>query len=220
MYTLNFSTPFNMTQNVTSLFKAVSKAPGGSGSANNIAPNYLDGAMLANDAEFFLYGGLIRRTSQYPEPYADDILGYQAYQYGAPKGSWRPGFIQQRLPVGLTRYLAYGGGVNAPSENKAWYFSGFKSPTGGPIYELSTNDSINAINVSSTLLTLDLRTQQQESWKNSTLPDFIKGRANPEVVWLPVGPQGILVVLGGVVYPEFVEATKKSENLAASVRKP
>ena len=74
------------------------------------------------------------------------------------------------------------------------------------------------INRNKTMITLDLATQQQEKWKNTTLPDFIKGRANPEVVWLPVGAQGILVILGGVIYPDFVEVNRKSENLAASVR--
>jgi len=220
MYALNFSSPFNLTEstNLTSLFTAISKAPGGSGSGNNIAPNYLDGGLLANDHEFFLYGGLLKRTSTFSEPYGQDVLGYQAYQYGVEKPAFRPGFVQQRLPGEVTRYLAYGGAVNAPSENKAWYFSGYKSPSAGPIYELTTNVSINAVNVSGTLITLDMATQQKETWKNRTLPDNIKGRANPEVVWLPVGSQGILVVIGGVVFPEFVESGHQSSNPAASVR--
>jgi hypothetical protein len=217
LYSLNFSQPFDSTQNFTSLFKTTSKAPGGAGSANNLAPNYLDGAMLANDAEFFLYGGLFRRTAAFAEPYPDAVLGYQAYQYGVDKPSWRPGFVDARLPTGLTRYLAHGGGASSPSEQKAWYFSGLRSPTAGPIYEVSSNASVNAVNVSSTLITLDMATQQRESWSNETLPDFIKGRANPEVVWVPVGSQGILVVIGGVTLPEFAYSTKKSPNPVLAV---
>lgn len=34
------------------------------GSSSNFAPNYIDGAMLANDDEFFLYGLVV--ASLYP----------------------------------------------------------------------------------------------------------------------------------------------------------
>lgn len=202
--------------NISTVLSTISKAPNG-GLANNFAPNYFDGAMLANDDEWFLYGGLLAKTDAYSPPNGNDVITYQAYQYGAQKDGFRPGFVLDRLPDGVTRYVTYGGAANAPSENKAYYFSGMRSPTWGEIYTPSINDSINAVNVSDTLITLDLATQQQETWKNSTLPPNIKGRANPELVWVPVGSQGILVALGGVVYPEFVSPSHKSSNEAGSV---
>jgi hypothetical protein len=217
VYTLNFSTPFNTTQNVSSILSTISKAPNG-GAANNIAPNYYDGAMLANDNEWFLYGGLLRQTDAFAQPHDDDVTGYQAYQYGVDKPAFRPGFLTDQLPKGMTRYVAYGGAANAPSENKAWYFSGLRSPSWDHIYTVSGNESLTAINVSNTLITLDMTTQQQETWSNKTLPEYISGRANPELVWVPVGAQGILVALGGVVYPDFVTAARQSQNEAASVR--
>lgn len=216
VYTLNFSTPFNMSQNISAILDAISKAPNG-GAANNIAPNYYDGAMLGNDDEWFLYGGLLKQTKQYSDPPDDAITSYQAYQYGVDKPGFRAGFLNDVLPEGMTRYIAYGGAANAPSENKAFYFSGLRAPSWGPIYTVGINSSLTAINVSDTLITLDMDTQQAEKWKNVTLPDFIKGRANPELVWVPVGAQGILVALGGVVYPDFVNVTRQSENEAASV---
>ena len=220
VYSLNFSQPFKTSQNLTALFQTTSKAAGGTGSANNIAPNYHDGAMLANDAEYFLYGGLLTRTAAFAEPHADDVLAYQAYQYGPVKESWHPGFLTARLPSGITRYLAFGGAANAPSEQKAFYFGGLKSPSAGPIYDVSTNASINAVNASEYMLILDMSTQQQETWKNVSLPSNIQARANPELVWVPVGSQGILVAIGGVLLPQWAYSKQQSENPSLSVSVP
>ena len=54
MYLLNFSVPFDTTKtNLSALFTPKSKA---GGAANNIAPNYVDGTIFANDDELYLYG--------------------------------------------------------------------------------------------------------------------------------------------------------------------
>ena len=172
--------------------------------------------MLANDAEFFLYGGTYTRNAKlFQDPDADEVLEYQAYQYGPDKPAWEKGFKEPKLDKGVTRYIAYGGAVNAPSENKAWYFSGLASPTRGDIFLNSAID--RAVNVSNTLIQLDMSEQLSEKWTNKTLPNDIKGRANPEVVWVPVGEQGILVVLGGVVYPQWAQQSQHSANKEASV---
>ncbi len=176
--------------------------------------------MLANDHEFYLYGGLLRRTDAYSPPDANEVLSYQISQYGAPKGAFQKGFTQEELPDGITRYVTYGGAANAPSENKAWYFGGMRAASWGPIFYPSSNDSINPTNASNTLITLDMSVQLQETWKNVTLPDKIKGRADPELVWVPVGEQGILVVLGGVSYPDFNNPSANSQNEAQSVSCP
>ena len=85
------------------------------------------------------------------------------------------------------------------------------------IFEPGANESLTATNVSRTLITLDMKTQLQETWKNATLQDDVPGRANPELVWVPVGEQGILVALGGVVHPDFIGFLAKSDDEAASV---
>ncbi|KAH7167771.1 hypothetical protein DER46DRAFT_297560 [Fusarium sp. MPI-SDFR-AT-0072] len=209
----NLSTPFNTTTNVTQILldkPAMSKARGGSGNSNGAAPNFIDGALLGNDAEFFLYGGdLLRNDDLYQAPDKDEVLGYQAYQYGPDKPTWRPSFVDDKLDKEVTRYVAYGGAANVPSENLAFYFSGLRSPTYGAFF---TNDPKNkATNVSDTLITLNMEEQLYENWTNTTLKGP-KGRANAEVVWVPVGKKGILVVLGGVVYPEWAGRSGKSAN--------
>lgn len=193
----------------------MSKARGGQGNSNGAAPNYHDGAMLANDAQFFLYGGAVLRNDDlYDQPDEDEVLSYQAYQYGPDKPTWQAGFADRTLPKNVTRYVAYGGAASAPSENLAWYFSGLRSPTHGQI--LTNSMTAKATNVSNTLITLDMEDQLRETWTNTTLPSSVEGRANPEVVWVPVGKQGILVVLGGVTYPEWA-GNRKSPDEAASV---
>ncbi|UZP41016.1 hypothetical protein NXS19_008832 [Fusarium pseudograminearum] len=137
----NMSTPFNATTNVTAILlhdPAMSKARGGSGNSNSAAPNFIDGALLGNDDEFFLYGGDLLQTSEKDDsPAKDEILGYEAYQYGPDKPTWNPGFVDPKLDENVTRYVAYGGAVNVPSEDLAFYFSGLRSPTKG---EFFTND--------------------------------------------------------------------------------
>ncbi|KAM0432817.1 hypothetical protein ACHAPT_004519 [Fusarium lateritium] len=213
----NLSTPFDQKTNVTGILvnKAMSKARGGSGNSNGAAPNFLDGGILANDAQFFLYGGdLLKNDDVYEPPDADEVLSYQAYQYGPDKPLWDRGFSDRKLDKDVTRYVAYGGAVSAPSENLAWYFSGLRSPSKGPFF---TNDAkAKATNVSDTFITLNMEEQLAEKWTNTTLPPSVKGRANPEVVWVPVGKKGILVVLGGVVYPEWAGRARKSADEKAS----
>lgn len=204
-----------MSQNISEVFGQNPKVVG---AANNLAPNFVDGALLANDHQFFMYGGLLRQTDKYPEPDANVVMEYQQDSYGVQKDV-KPGYTNTELPDDLTRYLAFGGAANAPSENKAFYFSGLHAPEWGPIYQPSYNDSLTAINISNTLITLDMTTQNEQSWSNVTLPDNIPGRANPELVWVPVGAKGILVAIGGVIYPEFVSSAHFSDNETGSVSK-
>jgi hypothetical protein len=147
IYTLNFSIPFDSSTNISRILGTISKAPNG-GAANNFGPNYNYGGMLANDHEFFLYGGLLRATASFDPPDADEVLSYQASDYGLMKENFQPGFVGDDLDGNLTRYVASGGFANAPSENKAWYFGGLRSPSWGPIYETGGNDSSNPTNVS------------------------------------------------------------------------
>ncbi|KAI1470454.1 uncharacterized protein F4812DRAFT_267096 [Daldinia caldariorum] len=216
IYTLNFSTPFNSSSNFSEILthNSISKGLNG-GSANNLAPNYHSGALLGNDHEFFTYGGLLPLSSVDAEPDADDMVEYVASLYGAEKPQYQVGVRYSRLPEGITRYVTNGGAANAPSENKAWYFGGYRSESGGPIYENSFNDTTNPTTTSDYLITLDMDTQTQETWKNETIGN-ISSRADPSVVWVPVGEQGILVVLGGVTYPSYLGRNLTSANEAQS----
>ncbi|KAM7220918.1 hypothetical protein V8F06_003642 [Rhypophila decipiens] len=213
IFTLNFSKPFKTSDNITAVFDQVSKAAEGT-AANNLAPNYLDGAILGNDHELFLYGGLVRETDEFELPGPREIQIYRKSSYGLDKPGLIPGFVRTSLPDEVTRYVAYGGAANVPSENKAFYFSGLRAPDKGEIFRPA--NSVTANVTSDTLIMLDMTTQLQETWQNITLPSNIKGRANPELVWVPVGKQGILVSLGGVIFPDFADYLAESADPTAS----
>jgi hypothetical protein len=211
MYTLNFSTPFDTADNISAILGVLETGGGGT---NSRAPTYEDGALLGNDAEFFLYGGLMARPLNSLEPRGDEVLYYEKYLYGPPRPLNQP-FNSKALGENMTRYITYGGAASAPSENLAWYFSGMQSASKGKIYKPGSdiNGSFDAAYVSETLITLDMQRQRFETFKNASLPpQIIHGRANPELVWVPVGRRGILVVLGGVVSPDFVFANMTSIN--------
>ena len=213
--TLNLTKPFSLSQNLTQLFDTLPKA-----STSASTPNYVDGDLLGNDAQFFTYGGLTTKSDAFPDPDADDVLEYQAYPYNSNDApSFTAGFINEKLPDDVTRYLAYGAGVSAPSENKAWYFSGLRSPSSGVIYGSFSIEAAVPSNISDTLVTLtfDPQAQNIEKWENTTLPDSVAGRASASGVFVPVGKNGILVFVGGVTFPEFASRRHRSENPAALV---
>ncbi|KAI0387486.1 hypothetical protein F5Y04DRAFT_5244 [Hypomontagnella monticulosa] len=209
IYTYNFSKPFDATTNFSTLLGELSK----DGTIN--APNYYDGALLANDHEFFLYGGELDYSSSYPEPDGNTIIEYAATPYGEVS-NFRSGFLNKRLSDRVSQFIAYGAGANAPSENKAWYFGGYQSESGGPLYASGSNASYATSNVSDFLITLDMADQGAEAWTNATLQPGTNSRANPSVVWVPVGEQGILVVIGGVTYANYTEFDQLSPNPAQS----
>ncbi|KAI1660791.1 hypothetical protein F4813DRAFT_386201 [Daldinia decipiens] len=217
IYKFNFSTPFNTSTNFSEILTQDTIATGPNGdAANNLAPNYYGGALLANDHEFFTYGGLIRLTSEESPPDADASVEYVASLYGADKPSFNTGLRYRELSDGVTRYVTNGGAASAPSENKAWFFGGYRSESFGPIYTGALSENVTASNTSDYLITLDMATQTQETWGNTTLGQHTPSRADPSVVWVPVGEQGILVVMGGVTYPGYLTADMHSTNEAQS----
>lgn len=54
LYHLSLRQSFDQTTNQTALFQKTPKT--GGLASNNIAPNYIDGVMFANDYELILYG--------------------------------------------------------------------------------------------------------------------------------------------------------------------
>lgn len=218
LLTYNLSYAFTSNTNVTGLLvqDLLSKAVGGTGQTDSNAVNYVDGALLGNDAEFWFYGGQAEPQLP-PFPTKNSIMGYEAFQYGFTSSNFHAGFVPSRtIPGNFSQFVTYGGAARAPSENLAWYFSGATSDSGG-ILALPANDSTRPTKISNYLVTLDMSDQLFEKWNNQTLPPDIKGRASPEVVWVPVGVRGILVALGGVVFPEYA-TNDKSQNPTASVR--
>ncbi|CAI4215679.1 unnamed protein product [Parascedosporium putredinis] len=91
--TLNLTTPFRLDQNLTQLFGTLPKS-----TSSSTIFNYIDGDLLGNDAQFFTYGGLTRRSDSFPDPDPDDVLEYQAYPYESNAASFKPGFVPEKLP--------------------------------------------------------------------------------------------------------------------------
>lgn len=52
------------------------------------------------------------------------------------------------------------------------------------------------------MIKIDMSSPGYATWTPLQLQDGVPGRANAQVVWLPVSGQGILLVIGGVVYPQ------------------
>ncbi|KAH6634479.1 hypothetical protein B0J18DRAFT_406123 [Chaetomium sp. MPI-SDFR-AT-0129] len=217
VYTLNFSTPFKTTDNITALFDTITT---GGGNLNPRAPNYEDGELLYNDSEFFLYGGTISPPGDNrSDPDPTKVLCYEGYKYGVDH-TFNPSFVSKGLPEDVTQWLAFGGAASAPSENLAWYFSGNSAPKRGKIYSVYSNVEDTApVRVSDTLITLDMGPgQSKEVFTNVTLPPTTPGRAGSELVWVPVGKRGILVAIGGAVYGDFASYSWESKNLSESAK--
>lgn len=194
IYTLNLGQPFGPATNLTGLFKTMPKYS--AHTTDNITRTYYDGVMFANYDELILYGGLTRLTDSVSSPPPNETLGYEAYQYGPESADWVPDFNLQTLPSNVTPYVTNGAGVSAPSENLGYYFSGMGAPDGGLI-----QDPIPPANtIANTLITVDMSIMGQGSWTNSSLGN-ISGRANAELVWVPVSTAGILIAIGGVINP-------------------
>jgi hypothetical protein len=202
--------PFDQTTNLTSLFKLMS-------TPNNTPWSFNDGAMFVNDDEFILYGysdtessypltmlmdvrGLFSSPNSSGSPAANWILGYEQDQDGLESINWVPSFIQNSLPDALTRYVAGGGAVSAPSENLSFYFSGVRGQNWGVIIDNGQSANVTA----NTLITVNMPTMSDQTWSNITLPDNIPGRINAELVWIPVSQSGVLIAIGGVVHSDVV----------------
>jgi hypothetical protein len=207
VYKLNFSQPFKTSSNISNIFTTISKASGG-GDANNIGPNYVDGGMFANDYEWFTYGGLLQVTDAFPTQDGDKVAAYQQYPSG-PEKQFSASYIVEDLPDGITRYVTYGAAVSAPSENLGFYFGGLRSSVFGEILQSpGRNASLNADTNSMTMIQLNMTTQGSEVWKNDTLHPSVPGRASPELVWLPISKNGILVAIGGAVFPSYANLNR------------
>ncbi|KAI9828517.1 MAG: hypothetical protein M1826_006054 [Phylliscum demangeonii] len=214
LYALNFTQAFQTSQNVTSLLHRIEKT---SGATNNIAPDYLDGTIFTNDKELFLYGGLLRDTDAFQAPLPSSVSGYELFQYGPQRDAWQPGFIDDQLPDGMTRYITAGAGVNLPSENLAFYFGGMRRPDWGEI-RTSGRKQYHVTAAANTLISIDMSTMRKEKWTNASLPSTVAGRANAELAWIPTADQGALVAIGGVINPEWAFSPPSDDQWTQSVR--
>ncbi|THC88518.1 hypothetical protein EYZ11_012036 [Aspergillus tanneri] len=204
LFTLPLTDPFDVTTtNLTSLF---SRNP----EPDDVPVNFQDGTMFSTDNEFLLFGGVARLTNSGNVPGAQDLLGYERYQWGPYRSTWHPSFTRPKLPSHMTRYITHGAGVSVASESLGFYFGGMRGPNWGPI----TSHDASANTSASTLISVSLSTMSHEAWTNMTLPNEIPTRANAQMVWLPISAQGALAVIGGVPHPENLYPGGLSETQA------
>lgn len=210
VYSLNFSQPFNTSSNFSNVFEREFKGPNDQQAAS-FGPQFLDGVLFGNNYDWLGYGGLVVLTdsvSAGPSTESTAVEGFQVFTDGTAKRA-QPGFYDESLPTGMTRYVTYGGGVSIPDLNLGYYFGGLRAADFGPIYYEPSNGTLNADVLSNTLITVNMAGQQEEKWQNLTVPSTIPGRASPELVWVPVAESGALIAIGGVILPEY-------DNLAQS----
>jgi hypothetical protein len=190
----------------------------GTSFASESGLNFRGGALLGNDDQFYIYGGTSWWGDRiYRQPERDATLAFYASPYNMNPRAFERGFFQAETNNNVDRYIADGAAVNVPSENKAFYFSGLKSPSGGPIYTNTDtdNNTFKAEKVANTLITLDMKSPRSPNWTTAAIQNDqvkIKGRAGAELVWVPIGKEGILVVLGGVIAPEWIEFSRMSSD--------
>ncbi|KAI9750967.1 MAG: hypothetical protein M4579_006227 [Chaenotheca gracillima] len=199
LYTINFTQPFNTSQNASDILRTIPKA---TTAGSNVSPNFYDGMMFANDDELYLYGGLLRDTDGEKLPSATDALGYEQYQYGPYRERWTPGIYSNSLPDDITRYVTGGAGVNVPSENLGFYFSGLRGQNWGEI-RAGGQPRYNATVIAKSLVSINMTTMRNETYSNKTIDSSIPGRVNGELAWIPTSDQGLLVAIGGVINPEW-----------------
>lgn len=160
------------------------------------------------DFQLYVHRGVSRNTDSSDPAPEDRVLSYDAYQYGAYKSVWAAGWTQESLSENVTRLITNGAAASAPSENLGFYFSGMRASDWG---EFTLDDS-NANATADTLITVDMSIMRSGEWSNTTLPSYIPGRSNAELVWVPVSDSGVLVAIGGVIDPISIFRNQKSNS--------
>jgi hypothetical protein len=187
---MNFSTPFDVLDNLTELITTGYPGP-------EINYSYSSGFMFADDFQFYTYGGLASPLSpDGKDPPADFVYRYILFSDGSSITAPALGPNSPTLPNNVTRYITDGAGVSVPSEKLAFYFGGMTAPN-------ATWFNLGDAQVpSNSLIQMDLSVEEALNASKKTLPAEVISRADGQLLWLPVSSRGLLVVLGGVVNPE------------------
>lgn len=112
-----------------------------------------------------------------------------------------------------------GASVSVPSEKLAFYFSGLRNTDGSAF---TVNPDPENLEISNSLIKVDMSSPGEATWTEIPLPassvdEPAMGRADGQLVWIPVGEQGILLAIGGVIYPQdrygfYLDSDQTSES--------
>ncbi|CUS13322.1 unnamed protein product [Tuber aestivum] len=198
LYYLNLTSAFSLANDGKTAIQSTAKPE------TNMGTNFKNGFMLANDYQFIVYGGYMEYGDKDQAVGPTWSLARDMVQNGETPLQDPPKYRTLTLEK-VTRYIAAGGSVNVPSENRAYVFSGATGRDWGEFYSTaSAPDDYRATYNSTNLISVDMSTMGSEKWDNKTIPSGVPARKNAEVVWLPVGSQGTLVVIGGALNRDLV----------------
>ncbi|KIW31241.1 uncharacterized protein PV07_02905 [Cladophialophora immunda] len=199
LYKLSMHDAFDTTKANPAVFQSINEGP--------ISNYYLDGYMFADYDEFYAYGGMYYtsgdtitdRTVNDPlydiPPDSNIVAGVPNVAYSPQSGS----FIKD---------ITNGAGANAPSENLSFYFSGKYNADGTAFSYFDPPKDY-----SPWLIKVDTSLQGHADWSREdlTLSD-ITLRSEGALVWIPASTQGLLIAIGGVVYPADLNGYLKTDN--------
>ncbi|KAG0126675.1 hypothetical protein HOY82DRAFT_614554 [Tuber indicum] len=198
LYYLNLTSAFSLANDGKTAIQSTAKPD------SNMGTNFVNGFMLANDYQFIVYGGYMELGDKDPSIGPTWSLARDMVQHGETPLRDPPKYRTLTLDK-VTRYIAAGGSVNVPSEDRAYVFSGATGTDWGEFYAMAgAPDNVTATYNSTNLISVDMSTMGSEKWDNKTIPSSIPARKNAEVVWLPVGSQGTLVVIGGALNHDLI----------------
>ena len=121
--------------------------------------------------------------------------------YPDVNAEWTPTALDDTLS-NVSQNLALGAWTSAPTENRAWWFSGLQAVEGGYIDWIPTGDDSDQANTpSKTIIEIDLNIPNQAKFRNLSWPEAVQPRAEGGLVWLPYASNGILLAFGGVPVP-------------------
>ncbi|OAP54494.1 hypothetical protein AYL99_10942 [Fonsecaea erecta] len=190
---------FDTTKANPAIFQSINEGP--------ISNYYLDGYMFADYDEFYAYGGMYYfsgdtitdRTVNDP---LYDIPPDSSIQAGVPNVAYSPqsgSFIKD---------ITNGAGANAPSENLCFYFSGKYNEDGTAFSYFSPPKDY-----SPWLIRVDTTLQGHADWSREDLTlSNITLRSEGALVWIPASTRGLLIAIGGVVYPADLNGYLETDN--------
>lgn len=152
------------------------------------------------------HSGYLPPSDSADYPPSGQTIAYEKYQYGPEISDFSP-TIKQITMEDVSWHITNGAGVSSPSEYLGFYISGVHAPGWGP-----TLDNGNSTQLSQRMITVDTSKMLDPKFSNSSIPSYIKPRTNAEAVWVPVADRGIVVLIGGVTYPEKLYSGGLSED--------
>lgn len=164
----------------------------------------LFGALLGDDWSWLQYGGM--RNGAATDGSSRSETESERFDFrkdpNNPTQAWLGDYrfsSPLTLPKGsVTNYVYAGAVARSPGDRKSWWFSGSRAVNWTEVVYGRTTPDVSAGALSNYLITADFSNQQIPTFTNTSIDPSIPARAGASMVFLPVGDQGILVVLGGV----------------------